>query len=150
MKNIFVAGGHGMVGSAIVRALSKKKLTKVFHTSRKELNLEDQIKVTDYFKKNEIDEVYICAAHVGGIQANNDYPVDFLLNNLKLQNALIESCFKANITKLLFLGSSCIYPRLSDQPIQEKSLLNGQLEKTNEPYAIAKIAGIKLCESFNR
>ncbi len=149
-KKIFVCGHNGMVGSAILRQLDKKENIEIFTKTREQLNLEDQNQVKRFFNGNSFDEVYLCAAKVGGIIANNDYPYDFIFKNLEIQNNVINACIFNGITKLLFLGSSCIYPRDCSQPIQEEDLLTGLLEKTNEPYAIAKIAGIKLCESANR
>lgn len=147
---IFVAGHRGMVGSAIVRALQVKNNCDIITRSRSELNLCDQLAVNNFFSENSIDQVYLAAAKVGGIFANNSYPTEFILENLQIQNNVIGSSHKFGINKLLFLGSSCIYPRLAPQPIKEQYLLTGLLEPTNEPYAIAKIAGIKLCESINR
>lgn len=148
--SIFVAGHRGMVGSAITRALQKKNNCAIITKSRSELDLYDQVAVNSFFAENSIDQVYLAAAKVGGIFANNTYPADFILQNLQIQNNVIGSAHKFGVSKLLFLGSSCIYPKFSAQPITEESLLTGPLEPTNEPYAIAKIAGIKLCESMNR
>lgn len=147
---VFVAGHNGMVGSAIVRALEAKKNCDIITRTRCELDLCDQLAVNNFFSGNPIDQIYLAAAKVGGIFANNTYPADFILENLKIQNNVIGSAHKLGINKLLFLGSSCIYPRLAPQPIREEYLLTGLLEPTNEPYAIAKIAGIKLCESIAR
>lgn len=147
---IFVAGHRGMVGSAIVRALQVKNNCDIITRTRSELDLCDQLAVNNFFSENSIDQVYLAAAKVGGIFANNSYPADFILENLQIQNNVIGSAHKLGVNKLLFLGSSCIYPRLAPQPIKEEYLLTGQLESTNEPYAIAKIAGIKLCESINK
>lgn len=149
-QTVFVAGHNGMVGSAIVRALEKKDECNIITRTRSELDLCDQAAVNNFFSENKIDQVYLAAAKVGGIYANNNYPTQFILENLQIQNNVIGSAHKFGVTKLLFLGSSCIYPRLSPQPIKEEFLLNGLLEPTNESYAIAKIAGIKLCESINR
>ncbi|HAE79395.1 MAG TPA: GDP-fucose synthetase [Morganella sp. (in: Bacteria)] len=149
-KNIFIAGHNGMVGSAILRALSKNKNNNLITCSRSELDLTDQQATSLFFKNNKIDEVYLAAAKVGGIHANNTYPADFIYENLMMESNIIHSAHKNNIQKLLFLGSSCIYPKMAHQPISENELLTGTLEPTNEPYAIAKIAGIKLCESYNR
>lgn len=146
---IFVAGHKGMVGSALVRLLIRKKV-KIIIKEKKELNLLDQKKVQAFFKNNKIDQVYLAAAKVGGIHANNTYPAEFIYENLMIQNNVIHSAFLSGVKKLLFLGSSCIYPKNAKQPMKEEELLTGKLEPTNEPYAIAKIAGIKICESYNR
>jgi len=150
LKRVFVAGHNGMVGSAIVRQLCKIDGIEIITRSRKELDLTSQQAVLNFFKNEKIDQVYLAAAKVGGILANNTYPADFIYENLMLQCNIIHSAHQANIQKLLFLGSSCIYPKLAKQPMSESALLTGALEETNEPYAIAKIAGIKLCESYNR
>ena len=149
---IFIAGASGMVGSAIKRAFIKEgySKTKLLTPLRADLDLLNLYSVEDWFKKNSPDIVVIAAAKVGGIQANNLYPYDFLIQNLKIQNNLIETSYKFNVKRLLFLGSSCIYPKYSKQPIKEEFLLNGELEPTNEWYAIAKIAGIKLCEALRK
>tara|TARA_E500000178_G_scaffold356493_2_gene434819 strand:- start:1911 stop:2870 length:960 start_codon:yes stop_codon:yes gene_type:complete len=147
---VFIAGHNGMVGSSILRKLSKNKKIKILVKSRKELDLLDEKKVEDFFKKEHIDQVYYAAARVGGIHANDKYPADFIIENLKIQNNILIFAQKYGVDRLLFLGSSCIYPKLAKQPIQETELLSGYLESTNEPYAIAKIAGIKMCESINR
>ena len=149
MTKIFVAGHRGMVGSAICRQL-KKLDVQIITAERDKLDLVNQSQVLDFFKKHKIDQVYLAAAKVGGIYANNTYPADFIYKNLMIQNNIIHSSFKSEVIKLLFLGSSCIYPKFAKQPIEENALLSGQLELTNEPYAIAKIAGIKMCESYNR
>ena len=146
---IFIAGHKGMVGSALVRLLKRKKV-KIITKEKKELDLLDQKKVHTFFKNNKIDQVYLAAAKVGGIHANSTYPAEFIYENLMIQNNVIHSAFLSGVKKLLFLGSSCIYPRNAKQPMKEKELLTGKLELTNEPYAIAKIAGIKMCESYNR
>ena len=146
---IFIAGHKGMVGSALVRFLKRKKV-KIITKEKKELNLLDQKKVQSFFKNNKIDQVYLAAAKVGGIHANNTYPAEFIYENLMIQNNVIHSAFLSGVKKLLFLGSSCIYPKYSKQPMKEEELLTGKLEPTNEPYAVAKIAGIKMCESYNR
>lgn len=149
-NKVFVAGHAGMVGSAIVRALSAAGYENVLVRSRDELDLIDQKAVSEFFLEETPDEVYLAAAKVGGIHANSQYPAEFIYENLMVQTNVIHSAFTAGVKKVLFLGSSCIYPRLADQPIGEEALLRGPLEETNEPYAIAKIAGIKLCESYNR
>ena len=149
-KNIFVAGHNGMVGSAIVRQLSRLNECNVLVRSRGELDLTNQNQVADFFSNNTVDEVYLAAAKVGGIHANNIYPAEFIYENLMIEANIIHQAYNAGVNKLLFLGSSCIYPKLANQPMTEASLLTGELEPTNEPYAIAKIAGIKLCESYNR
>jgi len=150
MKTIFVAGHHGMVGSAIVRQLQQQGNCNLVLRTRSELDLTNQHAVAEFFQTEKIDEVYLAAAKVGGIVANNSYPAEFIYENLMIECNIIHSSFKAGIKKLLFLGSSCIYPKLAEQPMGETALLTGTLEETNEPYAIAKIAGIKLCESYNR
>jgi GDP-L-fucose synthase len=150
MKRIFIAGHNGMVGSAIVRQLKKRNDILLITKTRKELDLTNQAAVAEFFKTEQIDEVYLAAAKVGGIVANNTYPAEFIYENLMIECNIIHSAYKARINKLLFLGSSCIYPKLAKQPMSETALLTGTLEETNEPYAIAKIAGIKLCESYNR
>jgi GDP-L-fucose synthase len=147
---IFVAGHRGMVGSAIVRRLESGGYTKLLTRSRQELDLLDQRAVRDFLKAERPDYIFLAAAKVGGIQANNTYRADFIYQNLQVQNNLIHGALEAGIEDLCFLGSSCIYPRDCPQPIKEDYLLTGPLEPTNEPYAIAKIAGIKLCESCNR
>ena len=147
---IFVAGHTGLVGSSIVRNLKNKNFTNILTISHSELDLTNQSLVYNFFAKEKPDFVIIAAAKVGGIYANNNFPADFIYDNIMIQTNIIHSSFKFNVKKLLFLGSSCIYPRLSDQPISEDALLTGPLESTNEPYAIAKISGIKLCESYNR
>ena len=149
MTRIYIAGHRGMVGSAIYRQLSTTDVD-IVTASRDELDLTNQEQVADFFGKNRFDQVYLAAAKVGGIHANNTYPADFIYQNLMIQNNIIHSSYQSGVMKLLFLGSSCIYPKLAKQPIGENELLNGHLEQTNEPYAIAKIAGIKMCESYNR
>lgn len=149
-KRIYVAGHRGMVGSALVRQLQQQADVEIITRIHAELDLTDQAAVRNFFQQERIDEVYLAAARVGGIHANNTYPADFIYDNLMMECNIIHQAFKAGIRKLLFLGSSCIYPKLAEQPIREDALLTGTLENTNEPYAIAKIAGIKLCESYNR
>ncbi|MGX9418443.1 GDP-L-fucose synthase [Vibrio sp. WJH972] len=149
-KRVFVAGHKGMVGSAIVRQLSQEGLVEIITRDRSELNLLDQVEVRHFFQDQQIEQVYLAAAKVGGIVANNTYPAEFIYQNLTIQNNIIHSAHEAGVQELLFLGSSCIYPKLAEQPMQEDALLTGTLEETNEPYAIAKIAGIKMCESYNR
>ena len=147
---IFVAGHKGMVGSAIVKSLKKLGYRNLILQTRNQLDLTDQAQVQNFFKKKKIDHIYLAAAKVGGIYANNTYPADFIYQNTQIQLNVIHNAFKNGIKKLLFLGSSCIYPKKSKQPIREEDLLTGKLEPTNEPYAISKISGIKLCESYNR
>ena len=147
---IFVAGHKGMVGSAIVRCLNKIGYKNLILLSKEELDLTDQAEVKNFFKNEKIDQVYLAAAKVGGIYANNTFPADFIYQNTQIQVNVINSAFENGVKKLLFLGSSCIYPQHSKQPMNEEYLLTGTLEPTNEPYAISKILGIKLCESYNR
>lgn len=149
-QTVFVAGHRGMVGSAIVRRLRALGYANILTAARDELDLLDQAAVQALFKHNQIDQVYLAAAKVGGIHANNTYPADFIYQNLVIEANVIQASHQAGVQKLLFLGSSCIYPKHAEQPIREEALLTGILEPTNEPYAIAKIAGIKLCESYNR
>lgn len=149
-KRIYVAGHMGMVGSAIVKALRDSKDSYIITAKKEELDLTNIKEVEAFLSKHSIDEIYVAAAKVGGIHANSSYPAEFISINLNIQNNLICAAHRNNINKLLFLGSSCIYPKNANQPIKEESLLTGKLESTNEPYAIAKIAGIKMCESFNR
>jgi len=146
---IFVAGHNGMVGSALVRHLQLQSV-EIITKDRNKLDLLNQQEVQNFFKNEKIDQVYLAAAKVGGIYANNTYPADFIYENLMVQNNVIHNAFLSGVKKLLFLGSSCIYPKNINQPIKEEELLTGTLEPTNEPYAIAKIAGIKMCESYNR
>jgi GDP-L-fucose synthase len=147
---IFVAGHRGMVGSAIVRALRAQGHTEFVLRTRAELDLTNQRAVNEFFAAEQPDQVYLAAARVGGIHANNSYPAEFIYSNLMVQGNVIHAAYVNGVRKLLFLGSSCIYPRLAAQPMTEDALLTGALEPTNEPYAVAKIAGIKLCESYNR
>lgn len=147
---VFVAGHRGMVGSAIVRRLLLDNTFEVIVRDRSELDLTSQRDVANFFLSEKIDQVYIAAARVGGISANHEYPAQFIYENLMIQSNVIHSAHINGVQKLLFLGSSCIYPKFADQPMSEKCLLTGALEETNEPYAVAKIAGIKLCESYNR
>ena len=147
---IYVAGHRGMVGSAICRALQAQGNTNLVTRTHAELDLTHQAAVQAFFAQEKPDQVYLAAAKVGGIHANNTYPADFIYQNLMMQANVIEAAFRNGVQKLLFLGSSCIYPRMAPQPMREDALLTGTLEPTNEPYAIAKIAGIKLCESYNR
>lgn len=149
-SKIYIAGHRGMVGSAILRNLQKKGFTNFILKTSSELDLRDQIKVAEFFEKEKPEYVFLAAAKVGGINANNIYRADFLYDNLMIQNNIIHSSFINKVTKLLFLGSSCIYPKLAPQPLKEEYLLSGLLEDTNEPYAIAKITGIKLCENYRR
>lgn len=148
-KRIFVAGHNGMVGSALVRRLSESN-AEIVVRSRDQLDLTSQSAVQHFLSNERIDQVYLAAAKVGGIHANNTYPAEFLYENLMIEASVIHAAHVADVPQLLFLGSSCIYPKLADQPMSEDALLTGTLEPTNEPYAIAKIAGIKLCESYNR
>jgi len=146
---IFLAGHKGLVGSAVLRKLKKLKYLNIITAEKNNLDLLDQKKVFNFLKKNKIKSIIICAARVGGIKANNTFKADFIYENLTIQNNLIHGAKINNILNLIFLGSSCIYPKHCNQPIKEEYLLSGKLEKTNEPYAIAKIAGIKMCESYN-
>jgi GDP-L-fucose synthase len=150
IKRIFVAGHKGMVGSAIIRQLEQRQDLELVVRSRNELDLLNQQAVKAFFNTEKIDQVYLAAAKVGGIMANNTYPAEFIFENLSIQNNIIHSAHLADVQHLLFLGSSCVYPKLAEQPISESALLTGTLEATNEPYAMAKIAGIKMCESYNR
>ena len=149
-SRIFVTGHTGLVGSAILKRLKKAEFKRIMIIDSKKLDLRDQKNVFNFFKKNKPDYVINAAAKVGGIYANEKYPVEFIYENLQIQNNIIYACLKFNVKDLIFLGSSCIYPKYCKQPIKENYLLTGKLEETNEPYAIAKIAGIKLCESINR
>ncbi|CAM8367267.1 WcaG Nucleoside-diphosphate-sugar epimerases [Candidatus Methylopumilus universalis] len=149
-QKIYVAGHQGMVGSAIVLALKKQGYSNIIGRTHKELNLTNQAEVNQFFKQEKPEQVYLAAAKVGGIYANNTYPAEFIYDNLMVEANVIHAAWVNGVQKLLFLGSSCIYPKEASQPMREDSLLTGKLESTNEPYAIAKIAGIKLCESYNR
>lgn len=149
-SKIFLSGHRGLVGSAILEKLKEQGYKKIITQTRKQLDLRNQKKVLNFFKKNKFAAVINAAAKVGGIYANNKYRADFIYDNLSIQNNIINSSFLTKVKSLIFLGSSCVYPRDCRQPIKEEYLLTGSLEKTNEPYAIAKIAGIKLCESFNK
>lgn len=149
-KRVYVAGHRGMVGSAICRILERQNDVELVVRTHAEVDLTSQYEVDKFFTDEKIDQVYLAAAKVGGIHANNTYPADFIYQNLMIECNIIHSAHKARIQKLLFLGSSCIYPKLAEQPMKETALLTGTLEPTNEPYGIAKIAGIKLCESYNR
>jgi len=147
---VFVAGHNGMVGSAISRQLKNAGFTQILEVGRKQLDLCNQASVKLFFEQEKPDYVFLAAAKVGGIHANNEYPADFIYQNLMIQSNIIHSAYLVGVKRLLFLGSTCIYPKLAPQPIEESALLTGKLEPTNEPYALAKIAGIKLCESYNR
>ena len=147
---IYIAGHRGMVGSAIVRELEHKGYTDLVYRTHQELDLSNQSAVQDFFAQEKPDQVYLAAARVGGIYANNAFPAEFIYDNLMVQSNVIHQAFMHGVKQLLFLGSSCIYPRMASQSMSEDALLTGKLEPTNEPYAIAKIAGIKMCESYNR
>jgi GDP-L-fucose synthase len=149
-SKIYVAGHRGMVGSAILRALKAKGFGNLIYATSAELDLKDTVKVNRFFEKEQPEYVFVAAAKVGGILANDTYPADFLYDNLMIQNNVIHAAYENKVEKLLFLGSSCIYPKLAPQPIREDSLLSGYLEPTNEAYAIAKIAGIKLCQAYHK
>lgn len=149
-QHIYVAGHRGMVGSAIVRQLQAKGYKNIITATHAELDLCNQAAVQQFFKEHEIDQVYLAAAKVGGIHANNTYPAHFIYQNLMIEANVIHAAHSHDVQRLMFLGSSCIYPKFAQQPMAESELLKGELEATNEPYAIAKIAGIKLCESYNR
>jgi GDP-L-fucose synthase len=149
-EKIFVAGHSGMVGSALVRRLKSDGFTSLLMRDRSQLDLAEQETVRKFFQQERLDAVVFAAAKVGGIKANNDFPVEFLLENLRIQNNVIEAAHETAVRKLLFLGSSCIYPKFAPQPIPESALLTGPLEPTNEAYAVAKIAGIKLCQAYSR
>jgi len=149
-QKIYVAGHRGMVGSAIVRNLQAKGFTNIVTCTHAQLDLTNQAAVQAFFEKERPDQVYLAAAKVGGIYANNTFPAEFIYQNLMMEANVIHQAFLSGVKKLLFLGSSCIYPKLAPQPMSEDALLTGKLEPTNEPYAVAKIAGIKMCESYNR
>ena len=149
-QKIYVAGHRGMVGSAIIRNLEAQGYKNIITRTHAQMDLTDQAAVKAFFETEKPDQVYLAAAKVGGIHANNTFPADFIYDNLMVQNNVIHQAFLNGVKKLLFLGSSCIYPKLAEQPMSEDALLTGKLEPTNEPYAIAKIAGIKMCESYNR
>lgn len=149
-SKIYVAGHRGLVGSAILRTLEREGYTNLIYKTSSELDLRDPIQVNAFFQQEKIEYVFLAAAKVGGIVANNEYPADFIRDNLMIQTNVIDAAYRSNVTKLLFLGSTCIYPKMAPQPLKEEYLLTGELEPTNEPYAIAKIAGIKMCESYNR
>ena len=149
-QKVYVAGHRGMVGSAIVRNLQEKGYANIVTRAHKELDLTNQAAVQSFFEQEKPDQVYLAAAKVGGIHANNTFPAEFIYQNLMIETNVIHQAFMSGVKRLLFLGSSCIYPKLAPQPMSESALLTGTLEPTNEPYAIAKIAGIKMCESYNR
>ncbi len=149
-SKIYVAGHRGLVGSSIVKALEKAGYINLIYRTSKELDLTDKLKVDEFFAAEKPEYVFLAAAKVGGIVANNEYPADFIRDNLLIQTNVIDAAYRNNVEKLLFLGSTCIYPKLASQPLKEDYLLTGELEPTNEPYAIAKIAGIKMCQSYNR
>lgn len=149
-SRIYVAGHRGLVGSAILRKLEEQGYTNLVYKTSKELDLRDPRLVEEFFQAEKIEYVFLAAAKVGGIVANNQYPADFIRDNLMIQTNVIDSAYRSGVEKLLFLGSTCIYPKLAPQPLKEEYLLTGELEPTNEPYALAKIAGIKMCESYNR
>ena len=149
-SKIYIAGHTGLVGSAITRFLKKENYTNLILSTHKELELTDQAKVYKFFDRQKPEYVFLAAAKVGGILSNNTYPAQFIYSNLAIQTNIIDACYKYNIKKLLFLGSSCIYPKFAPQPMSEDDLLTGKLEPTNQPYAIAKIAGIIMCQSYNR
>lgn len=149
-SKIYVAGHQGLVGSAIMRQLIKEGYSNIIYKSHAELELTDQLRVFDFFKDEKPEYIFLCAAKVGGILANETYPGQFIYINLQIQTSIIHACYKYDVKKLLFLGSSCIYPKFAPQPISEDSLLSGKLEPTNKAYAIAKIAGIIMCQSYNK
>ena len=147
---IYIAGHNGMVGSSLMRLLSQKGFVNILTRNHEQLDLTNQSEVSDFFNEQKPDYVFLSAAKVGGISANNTYPAEFIYSNLMIESNVINSSYVSKVKRLLFLGSSCVYPRNADQPMSEKAILTGVLEQTNEPYALAKIAGIKLCESYNR
>jgi GDP-L-fucose synthase len=147
---IFVAGHNGMLGSAILKILKENIKNKIYIKNKKHLNLLEQSAVNSFFKKNKFDQVYLCAARVGGIMANKNNPATFIYENLTIQTNIIHASYLSKVKKLLFIGSTCVYPKQAKQPLKEESLLSSYLEESNEPYAISKIAGIKMCESYNR
>ncbi|TDF96211.1 GDP-L-fucose synthase family protein [Paenibacillus piri] len=150
-SKIYVAGHRGLVGSAIIKSLEKEGFTNLIYRTSSELDLRKQFEVEAFFNKEKPEYVFLAAAYVGGIQANNNFPAKFIYNNLMIQTNIIEAAYRSGtVKKLMFLGSSCIYPKFAEQPIKEEYLLGGPLEPTNEPYAIAKIAGLKMCSSYNR
>lgn len=149
-SKIFIAGHRGLVGSAIVRALEANGFTNLVTRTHRELDLTDQAAVAEFFKSERPEYVFLAAAKVGGIHANNTYPAEFIYINLQIQNNIIHNSYLSGVKKLCFLGSSCIYPKFAPQPMKEEYLLDGKLEPTNEPYAIAKIAGIEMCQAYNR
>ncbi len=149
-SKIYIAGHRGLVGSAILRKLESEGYTNLVYRTSNELDLRKSTEVDKFFTEEKIEYVFLAAAKVGGIVANNEYPADFIRDNLMIQTNVIDASYRTNVKKLLFLGSTCIYPKMANQPLKEEYLLTGELEPTNEPYAIAKIAGIKMCESYNR
>ncbi|WHY64405.1 GDP-L-fucose synthase [Cytobacillus firmus] len=149
-SKVYVAGHRGLVGSSILKALQEKGFTNLVYRTSSELDLTDKAQVDKFFLEEKPEYVFLAAAKVGGIVANNEYPADFIRDNLLIQTNVIDAAYRNNAEKLLFLGSTCIYPKMADQPLKEEYLLTGELEPTNEPYAIAKIAGIKMCQSYNR
>lgn len=149
-SKIYVAGHNGLVGSSILRKLKKEGYNNLVYQSSKDLDLRDTNSTFKFFERENIEYVFLAAARVGGIVANNEYPADFIRDNLMIQTNVIDASYKTGVKKLLFLGSTCIYPKFAPQPLKEEYLLTGELEATNEPYAIAKIAGIKMCQSYNR
>ena len=149
-ENIFLAGNNGLVGSSVLKLLKKKSFKNIYTVNKKNLDLTNQAKVLKYFKKIKPKNVIICAAKVGGIKSNMLYPADFIYQNLMIQNNIIHSAHISGVKNLVFLGSSCIYPKFAKQPLKEQNLLNGKLEVTNQSYAIAKIAGLEMCKAYNQ